>query len=159
MKKIGAIDAVVNIWTPQALANRPDRTGFYTSKMRVKREIFEGMSLRDMIARMDAAGIEKAFLIAANVKCVYILAFSITNLVLVSMKDTIGISEAIAATPASLVLIIFCLFILCTVGGLCSYHVGVMMEDTTTRMNLKHIARDAGESTPEPGCGNLWRRL
>jgi hypothetical protein len=35
--------------------------------MRVKREVFEGMSLKDMIARMDAAGIEKAFLIAAKV--------------------------------------------------------------------------------------------
>ncbi|MGG5889775.1 amidohydrolase family protein [Falsiroseomonas sp. HC035] len=67
MTGIRAIDAVVNIWTPEALAGRPDRTGFYTSKMRVKREIFEGMSLKDMIARMDAAGIEKAFLIAAKV--------------------------------------------------------------------------------------------
>jgi predicted TIM-barrel fold metal-dependent hydrolase len=64
---IRAIDAVVNIWTPEALAGRPDRTGFYTSKMRVKREILEGMRLKDMIARMDAAGIEKAFLIAAKV--------------------------------------------------------------------------------------------
>lgn len=63
----GAIDAVVNIWTPEALAGRPDRTGFYTGKMRVKRETFEGVSLKDMIARMDAAGIEKAFLIAAKV--------------------------------------------------------------------------------------------
>jgi hypothetical protein len=100
-----------------------------------------------------------SFLIAANVKCLYILAFSITNLVLVSTKESIGISEAIAATPASLVLIIFCLFVLCTVGGLCSYHVGIMMDDTTTRMNLKHMNRDAADSAPEPGCGNLWRRL
>jgi hypothetical protein len=100
-----------------------------------------------------------SFLIAANVKCLYILAFSIANLVLISTKDSIGISEAIAATPASLVLVIFCLFVLCTVGGLCSYHVGVMMDDTTTRMNIKHMNREVGESAPEPGCGNLWRRL
>jgi hypothetical protein len=64
---VRAIDAVVNIWTPEALAGRPDRTGFYTSKMRVKPEIYAGMSLADMIARMDAAGIERAFLIAAKV--------------------------------------------------------------------------------------------
>ncbi|MFN6954945.1 MAG: amidohydrolase family protein [Acetobacteraceae bacterium] len=62
-----AIDAVVNIWTPEALAGRPDRSGFYTSKMRVKPEIYAGMSLEEMIARMDAAGIERAFLIAAKV--------------------------------------------------------------------------------------------
>jgi predicted TIM-barrel fold metal-dependent hydrolase len=62
-----AIDAVVNIWTPEALAGRPDRTAFYTSKMRVKPEIYAGLSLEEMIARMDAAGIERAFLIAAKV--------------------------------------------------------------------------------------------
>jgi len=62
-----AIDAVVNIWTPEALAGRPDRSGFYTSKMRVTPEIYSGMSLEEMIARMDAAGIERAFLIAAKV--------------------------------------------------------------------------------------------
>jgi predicted TIM-barrel fold metal-dependent hydrolase len=62
-----AIDAVVNIWTPEALAGRPDRSGFYTSKMRVTPEIYAGMSLEEMIARMDAAGIERAFLIAAKV--------------------------------------------------------------------------------------------
>jgi len=37
VSSLRAIDAVVNIWTPEALAGRPDRTGFYTSKMRVKR--------------------------------------------------------------------------------------------------------------------------
>jgi predicted TIM-barrel fold metal-dependent hydrolase len=62
-----AIDAVVNIWTPEALAGRPDRSGFYTGKMRVKPEIYAGLSLEEMIARMDAAGIERAFLIAAKV--------------------------------------------------------------------------------------------
>jgi palmitoyltransferase ZDHHC9/14/18 len=99
------------------------------------------------------------FLIAANLKCLYVLAFSVANIVLVSIHDASGFSEAIAATPASLVLAIFCLFILCTVGGLCSYHVSIMMDDTTTRMNLKHITRDAADRNPEPGCGNLWRRL
>jgi hypothetical protein len=100
-----------------------------------------------------------AFLVAANVKCLYILALSVTNIILISTVDSQSLSQAIAATPASLVLAIFCLFILCTVGGLCSYHVSVMMDDTTTRMNLKHIARDPAEAAPEPGCANLWRRM
>lgn len=64
---VRAIDAVVNIWTPEALAGRPDRSGFYTAKMRVKPEIYAGLGLEEMIARMDAAGIERAFLIAAKV--------------------------------------------------------------------------------------------
>lgn len=64
---IQAIDAVVNIWTPEALAGRPDRRSFYTEKMRVDTRTFEGITLEEMLARMDAAGIEKAFLIAAKV--------------------------------------------------------------------------------------------
>ncbi|TMV15524.1 amidohydrolase [Arenibacterium halophilum] len=62
-----AIDAVVNIWTDEALAGRPDRDDFYTGKMKVDRATFEGISLDEMLRRMDAAGIEKSFLIAAKV--------------------------------------------------------------------------------------------
>lgn len=65
--EVRAIDAVVNIWTPEALAGRPDRRAFYTGKMNVDPVLFEGLSLRDMIDRMDRAGIERAFLIAAKV--------------------------------------------------------------------------------------------
>jgi len=67
MSGVKAIDTVVNIWTPEALAGRPDRTGFYTSKMRVKPETFAGVTHKEMLERMDRAGIEKSFLIAAKV--------------------------------------------------------------------------------------------
>lgn len=63
----GAIDAVVNIWTEEALAGRPDRNDFYTGKVKVDRGTFEGVSLEDMIRRMDEAGIERSMLIAAKV--------------------------------------------------------------------------------------------
>lgn len=65
--EILAIDAVVNIWTKDALANRPERKSFYVDKMRVGDGTFDGVSLEDMIGRMDAAGIERSFLIAAKV--------------------------------------------------------------------------------------------
>ncbi len=61
-----AIDAVTNIWTPEALAGRPDRRAFH-AKMRVPVELVEGISLERMLERMDAAGIERAMLIAAKV--------------------------------------------------------------------------------------------
>jgi len=64
---IPAIDAVVNIRTAEALALQPDRRKFYVDKMRVKEETFDGISLEAMLARMDAAGIERSFLIAARV--------------------------------------------------------------------------------------------
>lgn len=64
---IQAIDAVVNIRTAEALALQPDRRKFYVNKMRVKEETFDGVSLEAMLARMDAAGIERSFLIAARV--------------------------------------------------------------------------------------------
>ena len=66
IKNTRAIDIVVNIWTAQALANRPDRADFY-KKMRVPSELYEGISLETMIQRMDDAGIERAMLIAAKV--------------------------------------------------------------------------------------------
>src|SRR5262245_53787180 len=64
---VPAIDVVVNIWTPEALAGRPDRRAFFTEKMRVDTRTFEGISLEEMLARMDAAGTEMAFLVAAKV--------------------------------------------------------------------------------------------
>lgn len=65
--EVQAIDAVVNIRTAEALALQPDRRKFYVDKMRVKEETFDGISLEVMLARMDAAGIERLFLIAARV--------------------------------------------------------------------------------------------
>lgn len=67
MEDYGAIDAVVNIWTREALDGRPDREEFYTGKVKVDRETFEGISLNEMLRRMDAAGIERSMLIAAKV--------------------------------------------------------------------------------------------
>jgi predicted TIM-barrel fold metal-dependent hydrolase len=67
IRKPAAIDAVVNIWTPEALAGRPARDEFYTGKVKVDRATFEGITLKSMIERMDRAGIERAFLIAAKV--------------------------------------------------------------------------------------------
>ena len=64
---IAAIDAVVNIWTPEALAGRPNREAFYKDKIGVDTETFFGTTLEEMLRQMDAAGIERGFLIAAKV--------------------------------------------------------------------------------------------
>lgn len=63
--RIGAIDGVVNLWTPEALALRP-RWGdaFFVDKMRAKSELITGLTLEAMLARLDEAGIERAFLVA-----------------------------------------------------------------------------------------------
>lgn len=60
------IDTVTNIMTAEALAGRPDRRTFH-AKMRVAKEVTEGISLERMIDGMDQAGIERAMLIAAKV--------------------------------------------------------------------------------------------
>ena len=64
---IAAIDAVVNIRTAEALALQPDRKRFYVDKMRVAPQSFAPVSLDAMLSAMDAAGTERAFLIAAKV--------------------------------------------------------------------------------------------
>lgn len=63
---VGAIDAVVNIWTPEALSHRPDwKDGFFAGKVKSKSPM-PGMSLEEMLARMAEAGIERGFLVAAR---------------------------------------------------------------------------------------------
>ena len=57
--RIKAIDAVVNLWTPEALALRSQgRDAFYQDKMRVSEDTDGGLSLEVMLQRMDNAGIE-----------------------------------------------------------------------------------------------------
>ena len=62
-----AIDAVVNIWTREALSQRPDwGDDFFVGKMNAKDSLMTGLSLDEMGERMETAGIEKAVLIAAH---------------------------------------------------------------------------------------------
>ena len=62
-----AIDAVVNIWTREALSQRPDwGDDFFVGKMNAKDSLMTGLSLDEMLERMETAGIDKAFLIAAH---------------------------------------------------------------------------------------------
>lgn len=63
---IQAIDAVVNPWTAEVKALRPNRDAFYGGKMKVDDQTLQGISHEDMLRRMDAAGIERAFLVAAR---------------------------------------------------------------------------------------------
>ncbi len=66
-KAIGAIDAVVNIWTEEALRVRPGwAEEFFSGKMKAKNSLMTGLTLEQMIERMESAGIEHAFLIAAK---------------------------------------------------------------------------------------------
>ncbi|HKZ73690.1 MAG TPA: amidohydrolase family protein [Steroidobacteraceae bacterium] len=61
-----AIDAVVNIWTAEALAHRPDwKDGFFAGKVK-SRSPMSAVSLERMLERMDEARIERAFLVAAR---------------------------------------------------------------------------------------------
>lgn len=63
--KVAAIDAVVNLWTAEVLALRPPgREAFYQDKMRVSKDTDAGLDLNAMLRKMDAAGIERGFLIA-----------------------------------------------------------------------------------------------
>lgn len=63
---VKAIDAVVNIWTSEALAQRPDwKDGFFQGKVKA-RSPMGAVSLEQMLERMETAGIERAFLVAAR---------------------------------------------------------------------------------------------
>jgi len=60
------IDAVVNIWTAEALSHRPGWTDeFFLDKVKGKHSS-GGVSLEIMLEQMDEAGIERGFLVAAK---------------------------------------------------------------------------------------------
>ena len=59
----GVIDAVVNIWTAESLAIRPNRDAFFGGKMGVSQEILKGITIAQMVERMDRAGVERLSLI------------------------------------------------------------------------------------------------
>ena len=64
---IKAVDAVVNIWTEEALSHRPDwRDKFFVGKVKAKDSLMSGLTLEQMIERMASANIEHAFLVAAK---------------------------------------------------------------------------------------------
>lgn len=61
-----AIDAVVNIWTREALSHRPGWTDeFFVGKVRGRHDS-SGISIEQMLEQMDEAGIEYGFLVAAK---------------------------------------------------------------------------------------------
>jgi hypothetical protein len=64
---IMAIDAVVNPITPEVIRLRPQWfQEFYSGKLHKDSVVLTGHSHEEMLARMDRAGIEKAFLIATR---------------------------------------------------------------------------------------------
>ena len=64
---IQAIDAVVNIFNADALQYRPEwRNEFFGDKIGASAETVQGVELDEMLRRMDAAGIERGFLIAVR---------------------------------------------------------------------------------------------
>jgi predicted TIM-barrel fold metal-dependent hydrolase len=64
---VRAIDCVVNIWTPEALEHRPMwRESFFVGKIGANEALMAGLTLPELIDRMDEAGIERAFLVAVR---------------------------------------------------------------------------------------------
>jgi predicted TIM-barrel fold metal-dependent hydrolase len=65
---IKAIDIVVNPITPEIAKLQPSwREGFLTEKMRRETGSISGTGMKEFIATMDEAGVERAFLVAAKV--------------------------------------------------------------------------------------------
>ena len=65
--RMGAIDIVCNLFTPREVAE--GRTGideFFLDKVRFPVELRNGVSLDDYLRKMDAAGVERALLIAVR---------------------------------------------------------------------------------------------
>ena len=67
MAKAGAIDIVVNAFTPREVEN--NQTGFdanFMAQVRMPEEMRGGVTIEDYLRKMDAAGIERSLLIAVR---------------------------------------------------------------------------------------------
>ena len=67
MAKAGAIDIVVNAFTPQEVEN--NQTGFdanFMAQVRMPEEMRGGVTIENYLRKMDAAGIERSLLIAVR---------------------------------------------------------------------------------------------
>ena len=65
--KVKAVDAVCNLRTPEAMASKgPEWGGFLGGKIPASQDTLEGVGMDELIARMDAAGIEKALLLCTR---------------------------------------------------------------------------------------------
>jgi predicted TIM-barrel fold metal-dependent hydrolase len=63
----GAIDIVVNVFTPEAFAEgRIPTDGRFREQVRTKESDRRGVSIEDYLRKMDRAGIERSFLIAVR---------------------------------------------------------------------------------------------
>lgn len=63
----GAIDIVINLYTPEALSVRPDwYKTFLGGKIGAEDQIIRGLSIEEHIERMDRAGIQMVFIGAAK---------------------------------------------------------------------------------------------
>jgi len=66
-ENIMAIDTVVNLWTPEVLARRGELTReFFTDKIGILDQQYQGYALETMVQMMDEAHIERGFLVAAR---------------------------------------------------------------------------------------------
>ena len=65
--EIRAVDIVCNLFTPEVVGRRPAWTkGFFGGKLGQPDKILNGLPLDDLVALMDEAGIERAFLPATK---------------------------------------------------------------------------------------------
>jgi uncharacterized protein len=68
MPEIQAIDTVVNPLTPEIARSRPAwSANFHTGKFKREEKVREGYSYAEMLRMMDAARVERAFLVAAKI--------------------------------------------------------------------------------------------
>src|SRR3954462_8966260 len=63
----GAIDIVVNVFTPEAFATgRIPTDDLFRGQIRLEQDKRRGVSIEDYLRKMDRAGIERSFLIAVR---------------------------------------------------------------------------------------------
>lgn len=91
------------------------------------------------------------FLISVSMHCIFICAFSVTTLVLISIENENGFVAALQTSPGSIVEAVIAFFSLWSVIGLAGFHTYLVSCNMTTNEDIK-------KSSSKPGQGNPFSR-
>ena len=93
------------------------------------------------------------FLASLSTLTIYIFAFSIANLVLLSSEPDAGFLDAIKQSPTSIVVIIVCFVTIWSVVGLAMFHMMLACNELTTHEDLKGQFQTQTNISNEAGRG------
>ena len=97
------------------------------------------------------------FILSYNILCLYLIAFSVYQVVMESKKEmevtSITTANSLLTSVISIFVIIFCFVKMIFISGLLGYHTVLVFSNQTTKEELKNVHRSVYKNVNQRGCG------